>query len=201
MNEYFKGMNLNLFWDKKFDKNIPKKLTNEMVKNAEEKLKYKLPLSYIELLKNHNGGYPLNTYFQIKDNKFGQNNYIEIVKIFGIGTDDGIDSEYGSDYLINEWEYPNIGILICSCPSAGHDSVFFDYSECGINGEPKIVHIDLEISEEPVITILANNFEEFICGLSNEKDVKENDKKIVTSKIIKASYSSELLKMLKEYKE
>lgn len=33
--------------------------------------------------------------------------------------------------MIDEWEYPAIGVAICDCPSAGHDMVFLDYRDCG----------------------------------------------------------------------
>lgn len=71
--------------------------------------------------------------------------------------------------MIEEWGYPDIGILVCSCPSGGHDAIMMDYSECGINGNPKVIHVDVETFDEPNITILAENFETFIKGLVHEK--------------------------------
>ena len=68
--------------------------------------------------------------------------------------------------MIDDWEYPAIGVAICDCPSAGHDMI--DYRECSPQGEPKIVHIDQECDYK--ITPLADNFEEFIRGLVNEDD-------------------------------
>ena len=70
--------------------------------------------------------------------------------------------------MIDDWEYPAIGVAICDCPSAGHDMIFLDYRECSPQGEPKIVHIDQECDYK--ITPLADNFEEFIRGLVNEDD-------------------------------
>lgn len=67
----------------------------------------------------------------------------------------------GSQFMIDDWEYPAIGVAICDCPSAGY--VFLDYRECGSQGEPKIVHIDQECDYK--ITPLADSFEGFIRGL------------------------------------
>ena len=39
--------------------------------------------------------------------------------------------ELGSQFMIDEWEYPAIGVAICDCPSAGHDMIFLDYRDCG----------------------------------------------------------------------
>lgn len=75
--------------------------------------------------------------------------------------------------MIDEWEYPAIGVTICDCPSAGHDMIFLDYRKCGPQGEPAVVHIDQESDYH--ITPLANTFEAFIRGLVNEGIVEVDD--------------------------
>jgi hypothetical protein len=64
--------------------------------------------------------------------------------------------------------YPAIGIYICDCPSAGHDMVLLDYSNCGKDGEPEVVHIDQEDDYKKIF--LAKDFETFIKGLKDEDE-------------------------------
>lgn len=62
--------------------------------------------------------------------------------------------------------YPDIGVAICDCPSAGHEMIFLDYRECGPQGEPKVSYVDQEMDYQ--IIVLADNFEDFIKGLISE---------------------------------
>lgn len=142
--------------------------TDELIESIEEELGYKLPESYIWLMKQHNGGVPVNTAYPTSTPTSWAKDHIAIEGIFGIGRDNdySLCGSEGSQFMIDEWDYPAIGVAICDCPSAGHDMVFLDYRDCGKEGEPKVVHIDQENNFK--ITILANNFEEFICGLVNE---------------------------------
>ena len=45
-----------------------KEPTDEEIKGIEEELGYKLPQSYIELVKNHNGGTPFTALFRNDEN-------------------------------------------------------------------------------------------------------------------------------------
>ncbi|MDE5733911.1 MAG: SMI1/KNR4 family protein, partial [Duncaniella sp.] len=129
-------------------------------------LGYKLPASYIELIKQQNGGIPVNNIYS----PVGNNCAKAITGIFGIDRNKpcSVCGEVGSQFMIDEWGYPAIGVAICDCPSAGHDMVFLDYRECGPTGEPKVVHIDQESNFKT--TLLAENFELFIRGLKKDKD-------------------------------
>jgi hypothetical protein len=66
--------------------------------------------------------------------------------------------------------YPSDGIYICDCPSAGHDMILLDYSACGKNGEPEVVHVDQENNFKK--TFLAKDFETFIRGLRQEEELE-----------------------------
>jgi hypothetical protein len=61
--------------------------------------------------------------------------------------------------------------------------VFLDYRECGPEGEPSVVFIDLE--NDYKITWLAKNFESFIKGLVSEEtfDQECDDYKIESVEI------------------
>lgn len=144
--------------------------SDELIASVEQELGYKLPASYIWLMKQHNGGIPFNTCFPVSKPTSWADNHIAITGIFGIGREKAYSlcGELGSQFMIDEWGYPAVGVAICDCPSAGHDMVFLDYRECGPNGEPKVVYINQEYNYK--ITPLADNFEEFIRGLVNEED-------------------------------
>lgn len=118
---------------------------------------------------------PVNTCFPTDVPTSWAKDHVAITGIFGIGREKSYSlcGGLGSQFMIDDWGYPAIGVAICDCPSAGHDMIFLDYRECGSQGEPKIVHIDQECDYK--ITPLADNFEEFIRGLVNEDDFELED--------------------------
>lgn len=126
-----------MFFQNKDPAEVP--FREELVAAAELSLGVKLPESYIQLLRMRNGGRPVNrrvcTPFRTSWSRDG----FEIHSIIGIGSSLGIDGEYGSRYMIAEWDYPDVGIVIASTPSAGHDTVMLDYSK---GGEPSVIYVD-----------------------------------------------------------
>ena len=94
-------------------------------------------------------------------------NHIQINAIFGVDKTKRY-SIFNTPFWIDEWGYPDIGVAVCDCPSAGHDMIFLDYRECGPQGEPKVVHIDQEWDYQ--ITILAESFDEFVKSLKTEEE-------------------------------
>jgi hypothetical protein len=139
-------------------------LTDGQVASAEAKLGYRLPTSYVELLKVRNGGEPQRTACPTSFPNSWAPDHIEISAIRGIGGEWGIDSTdgLGSADLIVEWGYPKIGVVFCATPSAGHDTVMLDYSECGPDGEPSVAYID----EDRIPRRIADSFAHFLTRLA-----------------------------------
>ena len=167
----FEGFDLTNFWDdnwyalKEYVSDPP---SDELIASVEEELGYKLPAAYIWLMKQHNGGIPVNTCYPCDEPTCWAEDHVAITGIFSIGREKSYSlcGELGSQFMIDEWEYPAIGVAICDCPSAGHDMIFLDYRACGPQGEPAVVHVDQE--NDYKITHLADSFEEFIRGLEHE---------------------------------
>jgi hypothetical protein len=174
----FEDFDLTNFWDdnwyalKEYVSDPP---SDELITSVEEELGYKLPAAYIWLMKQHNGGIPVNTCYPCNEPTCWAEDHVAITGIFGIGREKiySLCGELGSQFMIDEWEYPAIGVAICDCPSAGHDMIFLDYRACGPQGEPAVVHVDQE--NDYKITHLADSFEEFIRGLEHESLYALND--------------------------
>ena len=170
-NTPFEGFDLTNFWDdnwyalKEYVSDPP---SDELIASVEEELGYKLPAAYIWLMKQHNGGIPVNTCYPCDEPTCWAEDHVAITGIFGIGREKSCSlcGELGSQFMIDEWEYPAIGVAICDCPSAGHDMIFLDYRACGPQGEPAVVHVDQE--NDYKITHLTDSFEEFVRGLEHE---------------------------------
>ncbi|MCP5499818.1 MAG: SMI1/KNR4 family protein [Leptospiraceae bacterium] len=192
---FFTDFDFSDFWDddeyaiKKYLSEFPE---DKLILSIETELGgYKLPKSYIELMKQHNGGMPKNTCFPLND----KGDYIEITGIFGIGREKtySLCGQLGSTFMIEEWEYPDTGVYICDCPSAGHDMVMLDYSKCGKEGEPEVVHVDQE--DDYRKTFLAKNFEEFIRGLLPYSEFDKSEEYFQkTLETLKSGKFSKLLK-------
>ena len=136
----------------------------------EKELGYKFPDAYLEFMKGHNGGLVEKCRYAYADPETDRENEVLIHGFLGIGSDkpNTITGSFGSKFWIEEWEYPDIGIVICDCPSAGHDLVFLDYRGCGPEGELCVSHVDQEADFE--ITKIAESFEMFVDGLDFEKE-------------------------------
>lgn len=190
----FEGFDLTNFWndsDYALKQYVSEPPTDELIASIEQELGYKLPASYIAMMKLHNGGVPVNTCFPTEEATSWAEDHIAITGIMGIGRDKhySLCGELGSRFMIEEWGYPDIGVVICDCPSAGHDVVMLDYRNCGRDGEPEVIHVDQEGDYE--ITFLAENFEAFIRGLVHDDvyDTSEEDKQEDLRKVAHEEFS------------
>ncbi|WP_316245752.1 Imm51 family immunity protein [Paenibacillus senegalimassiliensis] len=191
---FFEGLDLSEFWDNgsyaesTYTMDPP---SDALIASVEEELGYKLPASYIALMKQRNGGIPQNTCFPTKIATSWADDHVAISSIMGIGRDkdESLCGDMGSRFMIEDWGYPDIGIVICDCPSAGHDVIMLDYRHCGKDGEPEVIHVDQESEYE--ITFLAPDFETFIRGLVNEEeyDTAAEDKANDLRKVAEGQFS------------
>jgi len=139
--------------------------TDSDIAETEAELGYRLPASYKALIKQHNGGMLEKNCFETPLKRNWWPRVFSVESIYGIDREKpySLCSNTGSKFWIAEWGYPDIGIAICDTISGGHDMIFLDYSDCGPEGEPCVVHIDQESNYE--ITYLADSFEDFVRGL------------------------------------
>ena len=139
-----------------------------MVRVAEESLGYRLPKAYINLLMVCNGGALKRCAFLMPKSEDDIQRVEYFHNVNGIGKEKGINGRYGSRYLIKEWDYPDVGIVISS---DGHTPFMLDYSECGFNGEPRVILVDVELDDDaPYVDVVAPDFESFLKMLRAHSD-------------------------------
>lgn len=126
---YFEGFDFTGFWDdsdyalKAYVSPAP---DDALIAEIEAELGYKLPGSYIWLMKQQNGGIPVNTCCPSDEPTSWAEDHAAIAGIMGIGRDKdySLCGGLGSRFMIEEWGYPDIGVAFGDCPSAGHDMLF-----------------------------------------------------------------------------
>ncbi|AIQ45380.1 cell wall assembly protein [Paenibacillus sp. FSL R7-0273] len=145
---------------------VSEPLTDELIESVQEQLVFKLPDFYIAVMKQQNGGVPRNTKYPLGNQAAeAGKDHIVISGIRGIGRDKkySLCGEQGSLAVIDEWNYPEFGVVICDAPSADQGVVMLDYRPAGNDGEPEVVYVDLANNHK--VTYLAKNVESFIRGL------------------------------------
>lgn len=176
MDKLFADFDVAQFWeqsdyaDKEYVDVAP---SDALIAEVEQELGYKLPASYIALMKFQNGGIPRLTNHRTKEKTSWADDHIAITGLYSIGGDKtcSLCGDFGSPFWIEEWGYPDIGVYFADCPSAGHDMVCLDYRACGPTGEPQVVQIDQECNYR--IVFVAENFEAFIRGLEDDSAFDE----------------------------
>jgi hypothetical protein len=147
--------------------------SDELIARVEADLGYQLPAFYVALMRTRNGGMPTATCFPTTKATSWADDHIAITGICGIGYEKhtSLCGDQGSQFMLEEWGYPAIGVVVADCPSAGHDLVMLDYRACGPQGEPAVVHVDQE--DDYRITPLAPDFETFVRRLATESAFAE----------------------------
>ena len=147
---------------------VGRTLDDATVRAVERELGYKLPASYVEFMKVQNGGIPRRTNHRTTERTTWAHDHIAITGIYSVGGEKpySLLGELGSQFMVDEWGYPPIGVYFADCPSAGHDMVCMDYSVCGPSGEPRVVHVDQEWDYK--IVVVADSFGSFIRGLQDD---------------------------------
>ena len=84
----FEGFDFTNFWEDSayaLEEYVNKPPSDELIASVEQELGYKLPISYIWLMKQHNGGIPVNTCFPTDVPASWAKDHVAITGIFGIG--------------------------------------------------------------------------------------------------------------------
>ena len=174
----FADFDFDQFWDNSeyaAAEYVGRRATSEMIRTAEAELGCALPRSYVELVTRQNGGMPRCQAFRTTARTSWAPDHIAIHGLFGVDplVENSLLGALGNRHWIGEWGYPDIGVYIADCPSAGHDMVCLDYRECGPEGEPTVVHVDQEFDYK--VTLLAESFEAFIRGLISNEAIDRED--------------------------
>jgi hypothetical protein len=139
----------------------------ELIARVEADLGYRLPAFYVALMRTRNGGVPITNSFPISAANGRAEERIVIMTISGIGYEkrSSLGGMLGSEFMVECWGFPAIGVVVADCPMSGDniELVMLDYRACGPQGEPAVVHVDME--DDFHITPLAPSFEAFVRGL------------------------------------
>src|SRR5689334_22113392 len=108
----FQDFDFTDFWDDSdyaLKEYVEAKPTDELINSIETELGYKLPASYIELMKLHNGGIPTKNCYPTTERTSWSENHVAIAGIMGIGRNKAYSlcGSLGSQFMIDEWGYPN----------------------------------------------------------------------------------------------
>lgn len=193
-NRPFENFDFTDFWDDDeyaMNEYIGAPPTEEMIEETERELGYKLPESYIWLMKQHNGGIPFNVCFPCDEPTSWADDHVAITGIMGVDKDKiySLCGQLGSRFMIEEWGYPDIGVAICDCPSVGHDMIFLDYRSVVHRANRKSF-----MSIRKMIIMLLSlpiTLKNLFGDLVNEEvfDTSEEDERMELEKVRNAAFS------------
>jgi len=149
----------------------PEPVTEELIQKIENEFGYKLPTSYINLMKIQNGGMPIKNCYPTTYNVGWGDNHVAIEGIYGLGYEKDYSIGLAQNSAIEDWGYPNIGLYFGDTPTAGHTMFALSYLNCTKDGEPEVVHVEQE--KDYKISVIAPDFQTFINGLVTEDSFEE----------------------------
>lgn len=138
-------------------------LTDEAIQLAMTRLRRQLPPALVELLREQNGGTLKRQCLPVDFENSWAPDHIGVEALLGLGGDRGMDSQFGSAYMIQEWGYPDIGVVFAAMPSGGHDALMLDYRNADPMSEPSVVYVD----EDRVPRQVAVTFSDFLSQLTD----------------------------------
>lgn len=158
-------------WSDKYNEPTP---TDETIARVEAELGFRLPDSYIELMRMRNGGGLTRNSYPMDETTGWAENHVEVMGIYGIGNTAiySLCGESGSTFMRDDWGYPSWGVGIADTPSAGHEQLMLDYRDCGPHGEPRVVYVEQE--NDYAVTPVAADFATFIRGLVPEEEFDDS---------------------------
>ena len=135
------------------------------IRSVQEELGFRLPDTYVELMKMHNGGMVNRCWYPINFPAETYSDYIQITHLLGIGRDANYSlcGRFGSRFLLEgKGDLEKAGVAFANCISPSRAILILDYRTSGNDGEPCVTYINSQTHEE---TVIAPNFEIFVRGL------------------------------------
>ncbi len=146
-----------------------RKVSEERIAFLENEIGIKFPTLFVDLVKEHDGGYPTPSCFKYY-------NY-SLESYFGNGVGAFLcleKNEYGD--LLSTYQDPPeffpIGLVAFS-QDGGGNYVCFDYRKGKDSLDPPVVYWSHESEEGKDVSFLANNFEEFLKILKTDEEMDE----------------------------
>lgn len=135
---------------------------SHLIRSVESELGVRLPRSYVDLCRAHNGGHLVRNAHPTTSPTTWATDHVGVTSVAALGRTApfSLCGEVGSTFWVREWGYPDIGVYVADCPSAGHDMIALDYRS---GDEPAVVHVDQELGYR--VTLLAPDFATFLAGL------------------------------------
>src|SRR5262245_21704180 len=83
--------------------------SDDLVRQLEQRCGYKLPATYLRLLRLRNGGSPRREYFHVEGLRGWDTGYLGIDSLRGVG-------DHFWSIEANHENYPRIGLIVCDTP-------------------------------------------------------------------------------------